>query len=215
MWEYIYNEFLFLIYLFFLEISPLWAYLYNCIRWHNSLWYIWSDICLKFAGCNVIFLENSNDLAIYEPNGCLFLSTGIEHIYTNIIDTYLTHGWAIIITPYSYITYWLNQKYIIYHANDVISTVANSGNNNIVVYPDLDDNNNRLSIFIQLAWATQKTIQFIVVHNKEAVIDIKKREANYGINIYCYRSKAIRPYYFNTFEEFAEYVKLIWLDILQ
>ena len=198
---------LFYIYLLFLELSPVLAYIYSCLQNIN---YVWAELCLTFAGCQVTFLKQSHHTAFYELNGCLFLSNRAdnqdEDLYTTVIDTYVTDGWALALTPYSYLTTRWNNK------NHLLTSLANVGyNNNVIVYPIIVKDG-RTSLYLSLAWAKQISVQIIVTKNKELVLDMKKREATYGIQLYCYRSEVIRPKYFNTFAEFAQYVELIWLD---
>jgi hypothetical protein len=200
---------LFYIYLIFLELSPVVAFIYSWLTWHQNINYLWAELCLKFAGCKVTFLKKSHHIAFYEMNGCLFLSNREdnedEDLYTTVIDTYITNGWALALTPYSYLTTCWNKK------NYLSTSLANSGYNNVIVYPIIVKDG-RPSLYISLAWEKQISIQIILTHNKEIVLDIKKREATYGIQLYCYRSEVIRPKYFNTFDEFAQYVEIIWLD---
>ena len=197
---------LYYIYLIFLELSPALAFIYSWLTWHQNIKYLWAELCLKFAGCQVTFLKQSHNLAFYELNGCLFLSNREdnedEDLYTTVIDTYVTDGWALSLTPYSYLTTWWNNK-------KNLST--NYECNNVIVYPIIVKDG-RTSLYISLAWEKQISIQIIVTKNKELVLDINKREAMYGIHLYCYRSEVIRPKYFNTYEEFAQYVEIIWLD---
>lgn len=211
---------LFYIYLIFLELSPVLAHIYSWLRWRPNVDYLWSILCLKFAGCHFITLEKSRTLALYEPHGCLFLSTRAENdedLYTTAIDTYVTGGWALTLTPHSYFTQRWNDKNNKVTENknkeDVFSILAKSKYNNIVVYPEItpNDNENKVSLYVSSAWLKQMSIQIILTHNKELVLDIKERKANYGINLYCYRSEVIRPSYFSNLEEFAEYVEMIWL----
>lgn len=207
---------LFYIYLIFLELSPVIAYVCNWLSCHPNINYLWSQLCLKFAGCHVIISEKSRKLALYEPNGCIFFSTRNDNnddVYTTAIDTYVTDGWALILTPYSYLTHRLNDD-TKNKNTDVFNSLAKSNYNNIVVYPkrNITDNENKISLYISSAWEKQMSIQIILTINKELVLDINTKEATYGINLYCWRSEVIRPKYFNTFEEFACYVKLIWQD---
>jgi len=200
---------LFYIYLLFLELSPVLAYICSWLTWHQNIKYLWAELCLKFAGCQVIFLKQSHNITFYELSGCLFLSNREdnedEDLYTTLIDTYVTNGWALALTPYSYLTTWLNKKH------NLSSGLANYEGNNVIVYPVIVKDG-RTSFYISLAWEKQMSIQIIFTKHKELVLDIKKREAMYGVQLYCYRSEVIRPKYFNTYEEFAQYVELIWLD---
>jgi hypothetical protein len=205
------NSLLYIVYLIFLELSPVLAYIYSWLSWHPNVSYVWAGLCLNYAGCKVIFLEHSHMLGFYELNGCLFLSTRAdedEDLYTTAIDTYVTDGWALTLTPYSYFSHWWHNLQI---KNDLATTLAISDYNNVIVYPIIFKEG-RSSLYISAAWEKQMSIQIILTHNKELVLDMNKREANHGIKLYCYRSEVIRPAYFNTFEEFAEYVKLIWQD---
>lgn len=200
---------LFYIYLLFLELSPALAFISSWLTWHQNIKYLWAVLCLKFAGCQVTFLKQSHNLAFYELNGCLFLSNREDNedkdLYTTVIDTYVTDGWALSLTQYSYLTtWWNNKKYL-------STSLANYECNNVIVYPIIVKDG-RTSLYISLAWEKQISIQIIVTKNKEMVLDIKKREAAYGVQLYCYRSEVIRPKYFNTYEEFAQYVEIIWLD---
>jgi hypothetical protein len=205
---------LFYIYLIFLELSSALAYICSWLSWHPNVVYLWSQLCLDFAGCQVFFLEKSHNLSLYEENGCLFLSTRAnnnEDLYTTAIDTYVTNGWALALTPYSYLTTWWYDNY---EKPDLSASLAKTYYYNAIVYPEIVKEDG-VSFYINFAWKTKMSIQIILTHHKEAVLNIKKREAAYGINLYCYRSEVIRPKYFSTFEEFAEYVELIWREQLE
>lgn len=217
--------FLFIIYLIYLEISPILAYLYSWFSNENYA-YIWAKLCLKFAGCSVTFAKTSHPLALYEPNGCLFLSKN-EDLYTTAIDTYLTGGWALVIAPYSYITNWQRENEIcqneiyqneIYKQNklqDAETILAKSNYINLLAYPEIykeDDYEYRISHVVSLAWIKQMAIQVLMCNNKERVLDYKKAEATYGVGVYCYRSEVIKPQYFTTLDEFSCYVELVWFE---
>jgi hypothetical protein len=206
--------FLFIIYLIYLEISPILAYLYSWFSNENYA-YSWAKLCLKFAGCSVTFAKTSHPLALYEPNGCLFLSTN-EDLYTTAIDTYLTGGWALVIAPYSYITNRQRENAITQNKlQDAETILAKSNYINLLAYPEIykeDDYEYRVSHFTSLAWTKQMAIQVIMCNNKERVLDFKKAEANYGLELYCYRSEVIKPQYFTTLDEFSCYVELVWFE---
>lgn len=192
---------LFIIYLFYLEFSPLLAALYSWFSIDDYL-YNWAEISMKFAGCRFRQLDkNTYGLALEERNGCIFLSHN-EDLFTTVIDTYLTKGRALLISPYSYLTNYLHVK------EDLFATFSKTIYNNIVVYPD--ENNIDHLHSITLAWIYQMSIQVIYTKNKEQVFDFKNSTAEYGVELYTYRSEVIRPEYFTTYEEFAYYVGLIW-----
>ena len=202
---------LYMLYLLYLELSPILAYIYGFLSGQANVDYLWASLCLKFAGCRVIFLEQSHNLGFYEPLGCLFLSNKGEHLYTTVIDTYVTDGWALTLTPYSYLSAWWSARY---KKADVYTSLVNSIYRNVIVYPDMTTAD-KPSLYLSFAWLNKMSIQIILTSNKAAVLDVQTAEANHGINLYCYRSEVIKPTYFNTFEEFAEYVALIWLDAEQ
>ena len=255
MWTYntwLSNTFIFFIYLFYLEISPIIAYLYSWFCVHSGVNYIWSELCLNFAGCTIKFLEKNHALACYEQNGCLFLSVNNEDLYTNAITTYLTGGEALALTPYSYLTKWAHACNIINETiiaspiftekkdlfnnavdieadldkevEDIYKTLSKFGYNNLIVCPSMKANAmgkaktlakaKRTSLYLRLAWRKQMSVQILHIQKRKAILDLKQFKVNYGVNVYCYRSEVIRPKYFNTFIEFAEYTKLIWQDTL-
>jgi len=192
---------LFIIYLFYLEFSPLIAALYSWFSIDDYL-YNWAELSMKFVGCRFSKLDkNNHPLALEENNGCIFLSHN-EDLFTTVIDTYLTEGRALLVSPYSYLTTVLHVK------EDLFTTFSKTVYNNIVVYPD--ENNIDHLHSITLAWIYQMSIQVIYTKNKAQVFDFKNLTAGYGVELYTYRSEVIRPEYFTTYEEFAYYVGLIW-----
>ena len=193
---------LFIIYLFYLEISPVIASLYSWFNTDNYM-YNWAKLCLKITGCRFLILDKkkSHPLALQERNGCIFLSHN-EDLFTTVIDTYLTEGHALILSPYSYLSNYFQNNI------DIWTTFSKSTYNNLVVYPD--ENNINHSISITLAWIYQMSIQVIFTKNKTQVFDFNNSDAEYGVELYAYLSEVIRPEFFTTYEEFACYVEMIW-----
>jgi hypothetical protein len=219
------DTYLFLIYLIYLEISPLLVYIYYFFTHFNNNSYLWAEHCLNFAGVTVTFAEKSHTLAVYEPQGCIFLSTNVDDttdLFAAAINVYLTHGRALNLSPYSFFSYCVDTIFV--RKADVYTLLANSCYMNIVAYPviksetdneplneSLNEYNNRPSLYINLAWEKQMAIQIIRTHvkmedNTCVILDLKNLKATYGSQIYCYRSEVVRPKYFNTLEEFACYV---------
>ena len=166
-----YKQFLYYAYLLFLEMSPVLAYFWCAFTWQP---YAWAELCLSFAGCQINFLKQSHNTAFFEPNGCLFFSRrsdDAEDLYNKVIDTYITEGWALNLTPYSYLSTWLNAMQT---KTDLATTLITSGYNKIIVYPDLDKEE-YTSLYISFAWEKQMSIQIILTQDKVSVLDIKQK----------------------------------------
>jgi hypothetical protein len=170
---------------------------------------LWADYCLNFAGVSITFVNKNRALALYEPNGCIFLSTKedkVDDLFATTLDTYLTHGKALTLTPYSFLTYCLHTIGKP-REEDVYALFAKSSYKNVVVqYTPNKKEEDTIPLYIRMAWEKQMAIQIIQTHYTAPILDWKNIKATYGSHVYYYQSEVIRPKYFNTLEEFACYV---------
>jgi len=226
---------LFLVYFIFFQIVPLFAFIYSFFQlffYYVNIPYIWSKICIKFAGCKVFLIDKSHELYMHPTKRCIYLPNHRD-IYDFPIDTYITGGSGMFISrylvmfafPIQYImsaiaknTFYFKKNFIhdkIKFNKTIYESLVESNCRNLIIYPEGTRRNENTLIPIKkgathIAWTYNMCVQIIITKNKEDILNLKTLTSKYGVNLYCYRSEVINPEYFTSFEEFNSYVCLTW-----
>uniref|UniRef100_A0A6C0IJS4 Phospholipid/glycerol acyltransferase domain-containing protein n=1 Tax=viral metagenome TaxID=1070528 RepID=A0A6C0IJS4_9ZZZZ len=225
---------LFILYLLFFEFSALFTFIKCFIQLFFksvNIPYVWGKLCIQFAGCKLFLIEKSHSLYL---DNCIYLSNHRD-IYDFPIDAYITGGSGMFISRYINVfvcpiqfIYTCIMKNTVYFKRGAIkdkcefnkkicNALQKSYYKNMIIYPE---GTRRLANTVvpikkgamHIAWTYNMAIQIILTRNKEHIINLKQFTAEYGVNLYCYRSEVIQPKYFCTFEEFNNYVSVIWED---
>jgi hypothetical protein len=191
----------------------------------------WGKLCIRFAGCKLFSIHKSHSLYL---DKCIYMSNHRD-IYDFPIDSYLTGGSAMFISRYLIMfvfplqflitciiknTFYFKRGKIIdkteFNSN-IYKALCNSYYNNLIIYPEGTRRKENTLISIKkgsthIAWKYNMAIQIIITKNKEHVINLKSLTSKYGVTLYCYYSEVIHPKYFSSFDEFNNYVSLIWAD---
>ena len=223
--------------LFFIdELVPLFIYIANFIQCLFNLnlpinmLYIWSKIYMKIAKCNIYLIDNSRNLYSCPTKRCLFLANRRD-MYDLVIDTYLTDGSAMFVSPvmlmcafpWQYICNFLAKHMLpvndILPVNDrlpvndnIYTALSNTAYRHLIIYPEeVRPQDSSLKPIhtdaIQLAWTYHMCIQILITKRNAGLDTFFSLQ---GVNFYCYRSEVINPKYFSSFEEFNTYVCLLW-----
>lgn len=228
---------LFIIYLLFFEVASIFTYIISFIQLfydHINIPHIWGKICIGFCGCKVFLINKSHSLYLSNTKRCIYLCNHRD-IYDFPIDAYLTSGTGIFISryivmfafPIQYIytciiknTYYFKRTTITNKAQfnkDIYNALLPSYYKNLIIYPEGTRRLENTPIQIKkgamhIAWEYKMVMQVIITRNKELILNLKKLTAKQNVDLYCYRSEVINPEYFSTFDEFNNYVSIVWKD---
>ena len=211
--------------LFFIdELVPLFIYMSNfiqCLFNVNlpiNMLYIWSKIYMKIAKCNIYLIDNSRNLYSCPTKRCLFLANRRD-MYDLVIDTYLTDGSAMFVSPvmlmcafpWQYICNFI-AKHMLPVNDNIYTALSNTAYRHLIIYPEeVRPQDSSLKPIkpdaIQLAWTYHMCIQILITKRNAGLDTFFSLQ---GVNFYCYRSEVINPKYFSSFEEFNTYVCLLW-----